>query len=120
MEPSFHNFQLVILEKDFEEIAAGDVVACKSEALQAVLVKRVVAVPGDTVQIRDGKLYVNEQPSPGQIPERIIAYPGIAAEPLTLGAGEYFLLGDNYEQSKDSRYEEINVINKNDIIGRVL
>ncbi len=120
MEPSYHNMQPVILEKDFSEIAVGDVVACRCDALDAILVKRVVAVPGDTVQIAEGVLYVNGKPSVHQSPDAKLAYAGIAEEPISLGPEEYFLLGDNYEYSKDSRYEEINVIKENAIIGRVL
>ena len=120
MEPSYHNMQPVILEKDFSEITAGDVVACKCEALDAILVKRVVAVPGDTVSIAEGVLYVNGKPSAHQRPDARITYAGIAEESILLGPEEYFLLGDNYEYSKDSRYEEINVMKENAIIGKIL
>lgn len=120
MEPSFHNLQLVVMAKNYEEILTGEVIACKADNLDAVLVKRVVAAPGDRVQITDGMLYVNGVLGQHQRPGMEIAYAGIAEEPILLGAEEYFVLGDNYAYSKDSRYEEINVIQKKDIIGVIL
>jgi signal peptidase I len=65
------------------------------------IVKRVVAVPGDTIEARDGRLYVNEQPAdepylaPGTITENV--------ELQTLPPGEYYVLGDNRQNSLDSR-----------------
>ena len=120
MEPSFHSWQLVVLDKQPGEPGRGDVIAFHCDSLQAVLVKRVVALPGDSVLIKDGVLYINGEPDKTLPGESCISYAGIAAEELVLSEEEYFVLGDNLEYSKDSRYEEIGCIQKSDIIGRIL
>lgn len=79
-------------------------------------VKRVVGVPGDTVQIKAGSLYVN-----GEIYEDIeaeIEYAGLAEEKITVGEDEYFVLGDAPNSSEDSRYANIGMIKKEYIEGK--
>ncbi len=120
MEPSYHNWQMVLLDKHTSHYGCGDVVAFRCEELGAVLVKRIVAVPGDTVQIEDGILYKNGLPAEESLIKEYLTYAGIAERPVVLAEGEYFLLGDNYGESKDSRYEEIGCVRKEDILGKVL
>jgi signal peptidase I len=81
------------------------------------LVKRVIGVPGDEIDIRDGKVYVNgdeliENYTKG------VTYPREIQFPLKVGEGEYFVLGDNREVSKDSR--SFGVIKKSQIEGRAV
>lgn len=80
-------------------------------------VKRVVAVPGDTVQIRDGVLYVNGEMFDEEDTEAI-KNPGVAEEEITVGEGEFFVLGDNRNSSEDSRYANIGNIKKEYIVGK--
>lgn len=81
-------------------------------------VKRVVAVPGDTVLISDGKLYVNGELFKEEAAVEDIEEAGLASEEITLGADEYFVLGDNRNNSEDSRYANIGNIKKDYIIGK--
>lgn len=120
MEPAFHSWQLVVLEKQPEDLCHGDVIAFRCDNLQTVLVKRIVAMPGDTVQVRDGILYVNNSPSEVITTGDGITYAGIAEVELVISEEEYFVLGDNVELSKDSRYSQIGCVQKSDIIGRIL
>ncbi|MBR5659457.1 MAG: signal peptidase I [Lachnospiraceae bacterium] len=84
-------------------------------------VKRVIGLPGETIQIKDGKVYINgellEDDKFGSTP---ILEGGIASEPITLGEKEYFVLGDNRSVSQDSRKLEIGVIAKGQIRGKVV
>ena len=84
----------------------------------AVHVKRVAAVPGDTVEIRDGSVYVNETlyGEEGMID---MGAEGLMREAVTLEKGEYFVLGDNTGESEDSRYQDIGCIQKKTVIGKV-
>lgn len=82
-------------------------------------VKRVVAVPGDTVLIADGKLYVNGELFEEEADVEDMEEAGLASEEITLGADEYFVLGDNRNNSEDSRYANIGNIKKDYIIGKV-
>lgn len=84
-------------------------------------IKRVIGLPGETVQIRNGKVYINDK----ELTEDTygitdyIDDPGIAEEPLTLGEDEYFCLGDNRPISYDSRYEEVGPVDRSELIGKV-
>lgn len=80
-------------------------------------VKRVVAVPGDTVKIEDGILYVNDQRYDESDTE-IIDYAGLAEAAITVGEDEYFVLGDNRNNSEDSRYANIGNIKEEHIEGK--
>ena len=84
-------------------------------------IKRVIGLPGETVQILDGKVYIDGE----QLQEDVygitdtIDYPGIAEEPLTLGDDEYFCMGDNRPVSFDSRYKEVGPVTRGGFIGKV-
>ncbi len=81
-------------------------------------VKRVIAVPGDTVQIKDGVLYLNGKEYKEEIDCENMEEAGLAAEELTVGEDEYFVLGDNRNNSEDSRYSNIGNVKKEHIIGK--
>ena len=120
MLPTYHNMQLVLVDKHSNEFHYNDVIVFTNEKLNATLIKRIIAIPGDTVQIIDGIVYVNNIPSPFLTGDKIISYSGIASSPLHLSSDEYFVLGDNYEKSKDSRYPEIGCIKHDTILGRII
>lgn len=119
MEPAYRSGQFVLLEKQYTTPVAGEVYAFRSKNLDSLLIKRVVAVPGDTVLIQNGILYVNGVPSFEGENQAYIDYGGIAEESIELSEKEYFVLGDNYMCSKDSRYAEIGCISSEDFVGRV-
>ncbi|MBR5047608.1 MAG: signal peptidase I [Eubacterium sp.] len=84
-------------------------------------IKRVIGMPGETIQIVDGKVTIDGE----QLTEDVygitdtVDYPGIAQEPLTLGDDEYFCMGDNRPVSYDSRYEEVGPVTRGEFIGKV-
>lgn len=82
-------------------------------------VKRVVGIPGDTVQIRDGILYVNGKPFEGGEHLEQVSLAGLAEKPIELGEGEYFLLGDNRDSSEDSRFANVGNVKEEQILGKV-
>lgn len=119
MSPTYHNWQLVILQKNISTLNRGDVITFYSSSLDTILIKRIVATPGDTVYISNGILYVNTQASTVIPKGTLIDYAGTLESPLTLDVNQYFVLGDNIENSIDSRYIEIGCISKEDILGKV-
>ena len=84
-------------------------------------IKRVIGLPGETVQIKEGKVYIDGK----ELKEDVygitdyIDEPGIAAEPLQLKENEYFCLGDNRPVSLDSRYEDVGPVKRDEIVGKV-
>lgn len=81
-------------------------------------VKRIIGLPGETIQIVDGRVLVN-----GEALENehlgTIQVPGLAQEPVVLDEESYFVLGDNPSFSEDSRFENIGNVARTSIIGKV-
>jgi signal peptidase I len=88
--------------------------------VEEYFVKRIIGLPGETVQIIGSEIYINGEVLEEDYGKDPITYSGIAEEPITLGNEEYFVLGDNREISFDSRYEEIGIIYKDNIGGRAI
>lgn len=116
MYPTYKNLSMVILDKHSMDYEKGEVIAFRTENIKGVLVKRVVGIPGDKVCIENGKVYVNNNPLEYYDG---IEYAGLLSEPITLGIDEYLVLGDNIEESIDSRYETVGIVYDKDIIGEV-
>ena len=83
-----------------------------------LLIKRIIGMPGETVQIIEGKVYINGYELNENYGNAIIESAGLASEPITLGEDEYFVLGDNRNNSQDSRFESVGNIKRSDLIGR--
>lgn len=117
MSPTYHDLQFALLDKCSEEYTYGDIIVFECDELESVLIKRIVACPKDVVDIKDGKLYVNNEVSNYIDKGKKIEYAGIAENSIKLGNNEYFVIGDNIEKSKDSRYGEIGPVKSEDILG---
>lgn len=120
MYPTYHNMQLAVIDKHSEDYTYNDVIAFKCGKLNRILVKRIAACPGDSVEIKNGTLYVNGEISTVYQTEGIFKKAGIAGRELVLQKQQYFVIGDNIVESKDSRYEEIGCVELKDILGRLL
>ncbi len=123
MEPALYNGQEVLVNRFLYKLISpgkGDVVVFLPNGNENshYYVKRVAAEPGDRVAIRDGVLYVNDVPY-SDVELDKIADPGILENELTLEKDEYFVIGDNINNSEDSRSGNIGPVNKSSIIGKV-
>ena len=82
-------------------------------------IKRVIGLPGETVQIDDvGNIYINGEVLEESYGREVIRDAGLAADPIKLGEDEYFVMGDNRNDSLDSRVPSVGTIKREDIIGR--
>jgi len=81
-------------------------------------IKRIMGLPGETVQIKDGYLYIDGERSDEEYGLERMNKGGIAAEEILLGDDEYFVLGDNRNGSSDSRDPSVGVLKREEIIGR--
>ncbi len=83
-------------------------------------IKRIIGLPGETVQIEDGVIYINGSPLNESYGSEEIKNPGLASTAVTLGEREYFVLGDNRNDSSDSREPSVGNISRDEIIGKAL
>lgn len=128
MEPNFYDHEYLIIDEisyRFNEVRRGDIVVFRyPRNPQEFFIKRVIGLPGEKVQIKDGKVYVYNTANPnGVILDEPYLAPGVntyslSDEIITLANDEIFVLGDNRNASKDSR--SFGAVNKSYLTGRVL
>jgi len=124
MEPTLSHGDFVLLSRLgywFGEPQRGDIIAFPfRENPSEFYIKRVIGLPGEVVDMQNNRFVVNgEEPYFGFLKENIISR-GDAPFPLTVGEGEFFVLGDNRNYSKDSRYQVVGVIPQSQMLGRVV
>ena len=122
MEPTLSSGQRILINRIFYTISPperGDIIVFKPEGSQSshYYVKRVVAVPGETGQIMNGRLYVDGIPEEDQVYDKM-EEAGIAENEILLGNNEYFVLGDNRNSSEDSRSANIGPVRRENIYGK--
>jgi signal peptidase I len=93
----------------------GDVIVFHSDELNEDLIKRLIGLPNDEVEIKeDGSLYVNQK----KVDESYVEYPGGKIGKFKVPEGSYFFMGDNRANSSDARYWDQPYIPKKDIMGK--
>lgn len=125
MEPTLSNGDNLIVDKlsyRFREPRRFDVIVFPDEReTDKYYVKRIIGLPGETVQIdENGCIYINGKELEESFGLEMIRDAGSAKEGILLGEDEYFVMGDNRNNSKDSRSEELGSVHRNTIIGRAL
>ncbi len=123
MEPALSDGDVVLVDKvswRLTGLRRNDVIVFRYRYRpERYYIKRIVGLPGETVEIRDGRLRIDGEEPDGDFGNSLIENAGRAAEPVCLAEGTYFVLGDNRNDSADSRDYDIGDIRSEDIIGRV-
>ena len=123
MSPVLENGNVVFINElcyNFLEPARLDVVLFESADDESrTFVKRIIGLPGETVQIVDGAVLIDGEAA--SLPDGLdlAAIPGLAKDPVTLEENEYFMLGDNRDSSEDSRFVNVGKVNRSQIVGKI-
>ena len=123
MENTLHNGDNLIVDKlsyRFHDPERFDIIVFPYQA-NTYYIKRIIGLPGETVQImEDGSIYINGEKLEESYGREVIQPEtiGRAAEPIVLGEDEYFVMGDNRNNSSDSRTDIVGNIKREDIIGK--
>ena len=122
MSPALKNGDVVLVNRLIYQIkgpARGDIIVFRPGGNENThySIKRVVGLPGETVQIIDGSVYIDGEEAERDIYAADIEYAGTAEEPVELGEDEYFVIGDNTGVSDDSRTEDVGNVRLVDICG---
>lgn len=124
MESALHNGDNLIVDKisyRFRDPERYEIIVFPYRYQENTFyIKRIIGLPGETVQVKEGEVYINgellgENYGLEQIEE---GKEGLAIDPITLGEDEYFVLGDNRNHSSDSRDPSVGILTKDDLIGR--
>lgn len=122
MSPSLEDGDQLVIEKvtyRFHGPRRFDIIVFPFEHDEGTYyIKRVIGLPGETVQILDHQIYIDGEKLEEHYGNGEMLSPGQADQPLVLGSDEYFVLGDNRNHSMDSRNPDVGLIKKSQIIGR--
>lgn len=122
MYPTLHHRDNLIVDKlsyRFHEPERFDIIVFPYQYKEKTYyIKRVIGLPGEKVRIVDGYVYIDGEKLEESYGREVMKEAALASEEITLGADEYFVLGDNRNASEDSRFPDVGNIKRKDIIGK--
>lgn len=124
MDPALSNQDVVLINKrsyTFSNPKRYDIIAfkLKEDTDSYFNIKRIIGLPGEKVQIKNGRIFIDGSALTDLPFEDLIMTEGLAMDEIELGEEEYFVIGDNCNNSEDSRYVNIGNISRKEISGKV-
>lgn len=124
MEPTLHDGDLIIvnkLEYYFTDPERGEIIVFPYKGDPSKqYIKRIIALPGEVIDIREGKVYINGELYEEEYILEEMQLRGDIDFPYDIPADTYFVMGDNRNNSSDSRYQDVGTIEKDKIIGHAV
>lgn len=123
MEPTLSKNDVIVINKaayTLGEPKRFDVAVIKSGDEEHAIydIKRIYGLPGETIQIISGVIYINGEELEDTVNVEKMELAGLASEEIVLGDGEYFVLADDRNNAEDSRYSNYGLVHKSDIVGK--
>jgi signal peptidase I len=121
MEPTLHEGHMLVISKINYSVGKphrGDIVVFKDESENKLLIKRIIGLPGETVEIKNGQVHINgEMISPEYTEAETSSFGQNVWE---VPEGHYFVMGDNRPHSRDSRTDSVGFVDRNNIMGKAI
>lgn len=121
MEPVLKSEEIVLMNRLAYDLKNPDRfdIAVIDRGPSGLSVKRIIGLPGETVQIKDGRIYIDGELLETEEDLLNVSIAGVAEYPVELAEDEYFLLGDNRDSSEDSRFTSVGNVKREQLVGKV-
>lgn len=121
MEPTLQEGQILVIAKVnylFNDPARGDIVVLKDELEDKYLIKRTIGLPGEVIEIKNNKVYIDDKELKPDYTEAPTQDNGFVKSKVP--EGKYFVMGDNRLHSRDSRSDTVGFVDRSNIVGKAV
>ncbi len=121
MDPTLKDGQMLIISKVNYFIGdpqRGDIIVFKDSYENKLLIKRVIGLPGEKLDLREDKVFINDKELQPDYTSALTY--ALTQDSWQIPENQYFVMGDNREHSRDSRVETVGLVNRKSIVGKAI